>query len=332
MRKHELWGGGSYIYTNVDPSIHASSAFEAPATPGVKFHHLLTVQLLAGLIDHVINATGAVTPGPVAAPSFVIEFPSGNEPPSTTPTTPPPTTTMPTTTTPTSTPPTTTTPPTSTTSPAPATSTTPTPPAGGTPTSLRAGSTSNSATLTWTGDPGVAYDVLRGEDGVKIGSVTGTTFTDGGLIVNTPYVYSVRGPGGTTPQITVTPGITTTTSPPGTTAPSTTVPSTTPAVSTTSPPTSVPPAGAPSNLHLTGKTSSTITIGWTGPAGGTYDILRGEAGDKIASVTGNSFTDVGLLPGTPYVYSVRGLGVTTPQITLTLSSPVTAALRVMVVS
>ena len=42
----------------------------------MKFHNLVTVQLLAGLIDHVINNTGAVTPGPVAAPSFVVNFPA----------------------------------------------------------------------------------------------------------------------------------------------------------------------------------------------------------------------------------------------------------------
>ena len=76
VKTHELWGGGSYIFTNVDPSIHATRAFEAPVTPGVKFHDLLTVQLLAGLIDHVINNTGAVTPGPEAAPSFVVNFPA----------------------------------------------------------------------------------------------------------------------------------------------------------------------------------------------------------------------------------------------------------------
>ena len=34
VKTHELWGGGSYIYTNVDPSIHATRAFEVPVTPG----------------------------------------------------------------------------------------------------------------------------------------------------------------------------------------------------------------------------------------------------------------------------------------------------------
>ncbi|MGO4228706.1 adenylyl cyclase [Arthrobacter sp. YAF34] len=64
VKTHELWGGGSYIFTNVDPSLHASHAFEVPQTAGVKLHDLSTVSLNgAGTIDHVINDTGgAVTP------------------------------------------------------------------------------------------------------------------------------------------------------------------------------------------------------------------------------------------------------------------------------
>ncbi len=61
---HELWGGGAYIYTNVDPTIHASHGFEVPVTPGMKLHDLLTVSLNgAGTIDHVVNDVGdPVTP------------------------------------------------------------------------------------------------------------------------------------------------------------------------------------------------------------------------------------------------------------------------------
>lgn len=64
VKTHELWGGGSYIFTNVDPSLHASHAFEVPQTAGVKLHDLSTVSLNgAGTIDHVVNDTGgAVTP------------------------------------------------------------------------------------------------------------------------------------------------------------------------------------------------------------------------------------------------------------------------------
>lgn len=284
VRTHELWGGGSYIYTNVNPSLHATRAFEAPATPGVAFHHLLTVQLKAGFIDHVINDAGAVTPWPDAERSFVVEFGTTvTTPPTTTPTPPP-------------------------------TSTTPTPPGSGTPSGLRAGNTSHSVTLSWTGDAGATYDILRGEAGVKIASVQGNTFTDDKLGANTPYVYAVRGPGGTTPQLTVVTGSAST---PTTATPT---PTTAPAPPTTTP----PAAGAPSNLHRAAQTSSTLTIRWDGPAGATYDILRGEAGDRIATVTGNTvtgntFTDIGLLTNTPYVYSVRNSAGATPQITLTIN-------------
>jgi hypothetical protein len=78
VRTHELWGGGSYIYTNVDPTIHAARGFEVPVTPGVKLHDILTVQLGAGTLDHVVNDTGApVTQAAVGVPSYVVSFPAG---------------------------------------------------------------------------------------------------------------------------------------------------------------------------------------------------------------------------------------------------------------
>ena len=76
VRSHEAWGLGSYIYTNVDPTIHAANAFEVPVTPGVRMHDLLTVSLNnAGTIDHVINGVGdPVTPAH-AGPSTVVSYP-----------------------------------------------------------------------------------------------------------------------------------------------------------------------------------------------------------------------------------------------------------------
>ena len=121
----------------------------------------------------------------------------------------------------------------------------------------------------------------------------------------------MRRTGGTTPQITVITGQLPTGTPPPPAAPTST------ADDAPRPP--HPPTGAPSNLRKTGQTASTITLGWTGPATASYDILRGEDGDKIATVTGTTFTDIGLLPSTPYVYSVRGTGGTSPQITVTLN-------------
>ena len=75
VKNHELWGGGSYVYNNVDPSIHATRGFEVPVTPGVKLHSLLTVNLGAGTLDHVINDTGAaVSTDAVGKPSYVANF------------------------------------------------------------------------------------------------------------------------------------------------------------------------------------------------------------------------------------------------------------------
>jgi hypothetical protein len=73
---HEAWGLGSYIYTNVDPTLHASNAFEVPMTPGVRMHDLLTVSLNhAGTIDHVINGLGAPVTPDFQGPSPVTGYP-----------------------------------------------------------------------------------------------------------------------------------------------------------------------------------------------------------------------------------------------------------------
>jgi hypothetical protein len=77
VRNHELWGGGAYIYTIVDPTLHATHGFEVPVTPGVRLHDLLTVSLNhAGTIDHVVNDVGdPVTPDMVGVPSYVVSYP-----------------------------------------------------------------------------------------------------------------------------------------------------------------------------------------------------------------------------------------------------------------
>lgn len=76
VRQHELWGGGAYVYTNVDPTIHATRGFEVPDRPGVRLHGVMTVQLGAGTVDHVVNDTGAPVNGDaVGVPSFVVSYP-----------------------------------------------------------------------------------------------------------------------------------------------------------------------------------------------------------------------------------------------------------------
>jgi hypothetical protein len=76
VSNHTLWGGGAYIFTNLDPTIHATRGFEVPVRPGVELNHLLTVNLGAGTLDHVVNNTGdPVTTAAVGVPSYVVRFP-----------------------------------------------------------------------------------------------------------------------------------------------------------------------------------------------------------------------------------------------------------------
>ena len=76
VKTHEAWGLGSYCFFNVDPTIHATRAFEVPVTPGVKLHDLLTVSLGGvGTIDHVVNDTGAAAQGAATVPVNIVSFP-----------------------------------------------------------------------------------------------------------------------------------------------------------------------------------------------------------------------------------------------------------------
>lgn len=78
VMSHELWGGGAYVFNQNNPSIHTSNGFEVPVTPGVNLHHILTVNLSAGTIDHVVNGVGAAAtgePGHIGTPIYVVEYP-----------------------------------------------------------------------------------------------------------------------------------------------------------------------------------------------------------------------------------------------------------------
>jgi hypothetical protein len=74
VRTHEGWGLGSYCFFNVDPTIHASHAFEVPVTPGVKLHDILDLSISGqGTIDHVVNDVGPPTPNTV--PVDIVSYP-----------------------------------------------------------------------------------------------------------------------------------------------------------------------------------------------------------------------------------------------------------------
>jgi hypothetical protein len=75
VKTHEAWGLGSYCFFNVDPTIHASRAFEVPVTPGVKLHDLLDLSITRhGTIDHVVNDVGAPNNADTV-PEYVVSYP-----------------------------------------------------------------------------------------------------------------------------------------------------------------------------------------------------------------------------------------------------------------
>ena len=76
VRAHRLDGGGVYVFNRNDPSIHTENGFEVPVSPDVRLHHVMTVNLSAGTIDHVVNGVG----GPadttrVGQPVYVVDYP-----------------------------------------------------------------------------------------------------------------------------------------------------------------------------------------------------------------------------------------------------------------
>ncbi|WP_157695487.1 pectate lyase family protein [Nakamurella panacisegetis] len=78
VRSHVAYGLGSYIYTNVNPSLHSANGFEVPDTPGVVMHDILTISLnQAGTIDHVINGVGAAVTPTYQGPSNITFYSNG---------------------------------------------------------------------------------------------------------------------------------------------------------------------------------------------------------------------------------------------------------------
>ncbi|GAA2737302.1 discoidin domain-containing protein [Pedococcus aerophilus] len=77
VKQHRLFAGGAYVFNQNNPSIHTENGFEVPRTPGVTLHHVLTVNLGAGTLDHVVNGVGgAVDTTRVGVPEYVVDYPA----------------------------------------------------------------------------------------------------------------------------------------------------------------------------------------------------------------------------------------------------------------
>ncbi|MGH8961360.1 MAG: adenylyl cyclase [Jatrophihabitantaceae bacterium] len=78
VKTHVAYGLGSYIYTNVNPSLHSANGFRVPNAPGVVMHDMVTISLNhAGTIDHVINGVGAAVTPTYQGPSDVTLYSNG---------------------------------------------------------------------------------------------------------------------------------------------------------------------------------------------------------------------------------------------------------------
>ena len=77
VRTHTLYGAGVYVFNRNDPTIHTENGFEVPETPGVALHHIMTVNLSAGTIDHVVNGVGGpADTSRIGAPVYIAEYPA----------------------------------------------------------------------------------------------------------------------------------------------------------------------------------------------------------------------------------------------------------------
>jgi hypothetical protein len=78
VQQFEGWGLGSYCFFKVNPTIHAARAFEVPVRSGIKLHDILTVSLGGvGVIDHVVNDSGAAAQGTATTPVNIVSYPLG---------------------------------------------------------------------------------------------------------------------------------------------------------------------------------------------------------------------------------------------------------------
>jgi hypothetical protein len=73
---HTLYGGGVYVFNQNNPSIVTENGFEAPEGEGISLHHIMTVNLSAGVITHVVNGVGGTADTSViGVPQYLTQFP-----------------------------------------------------------------------------------------------------------------------------------------------------------------------------------------------------------------------------------------------------------------
>lgn len=76
VTEHTLHGAGVYVFNQNNPSIVTENGFEAPEGEGISLHHIMTVNLSAGVINHVVNGVGGTADTTViGVPQYITQFP-----------------------------------------------------------------------------------------------------------------------------------------------------------------------------------------------------------------------------------------------------------------
>lgn len=73
---HALYGAGVYVFNQNNPAVITENGFEAPDVPGVRLHHIMTVNLSAGTINHVVNGLGGTADAASSGvPVYISDYP-----------------------------------------------------------------------------------------------------------------------------------------------------------------------------------------------------------------------------------------------------------------
>lgn len=74
---HRVDGAGVYVFNQNNPSIITANGFSVPETPGVQLHHIMTVNLSAGTIQHVVNGMGGQAENANSGtPQYIVAYPA----------------------------------------------------------------------------------------------------------------------------------------------------------------------------------------------------------------------------------------------------------------
>ena len=77
VKNHRLEGAGVYVFNQNNPSILTADGFSVPQKPGVQLHHIMTVNLSAGTVQHVVNGVGGQADSTnTGTPQFVVDYPA----------------------------------------------------------------------------------------------------------------------------------------------------------------------------------------------------------------------------------------------------------------